>query len=206
MRAPLLSDFEHGFAPANPPSDVWQARQVHGRRVLVIDGAVPRADVGALDADGLAAAHPGLAVAVRSADCVPLLLAAPRLGAVAAVHAGWRGVVAGIAAEAIARLEALGAAPGELLAALGPCIGPCCFEVGEEVAAQFPLDVRRPRAGRKPTVDLRAALRLQLGAAGLRGTHISADAPCTYCDPDRLPSYRREGAAAGRITSWIRSR
>jgi copper oxidase (laccase) domain-containing protein len=114
--------------------------------------------------------------------------------------------------ETIARLRELGSAPGDLLLALGPSIGPCCFEVGAEVAIQFPAEVRRPRAEQRaqracPTVDLRAALRLQLDGAGIAADNIDHAAPCTFCDPARrFPSYRRDGAAAGRLTSWIRAK
>src|SRR5205814_79392 len=111
------------------------ARQVHGARVLTVTAA----DVGDQEADALCSDRPDLAVTVFVADCVPVLIVDPRTGAFAAVHAGWRGTVAGILRCAVATMkDDFGSRPADLRAALGPSIGPCCFEVGPEVEALFP--------------------------------------------------------------------
>jgi YfiH family protein len=185
-------------------------RQVHGSTVIDAD-AVPRgASTG--EADGVIATSGGSrqwAPAVRWADCVPVLLAARDGRAVAAVHSGWRGTVAGVVPQAIARLRERGVAPGALLAALGPAIGGCCYEVGEEVAAAVaraagagPDRVAR-RADGRLTLDLRRAIRIQLERAGLLSGAIHVAPWCTACAIDLFFSYRREGAAAGRQMACI---
>ena len=138
--------------------------------------------------------------AVRSADCVPLLLVDPRGRATAAVHAGWRGTAAGIAAAAVERMRALGAGNG-LVVALGPAILGCCYEVGEEVVAALgtPEAVARRRPGELPKVDLHAANVVQLLAAGVRREDIHRAPWCTRCRNDLFFSARAEGARAGRL-------
>jgi len=138
-----------------PSGTLLLRRQVHGKDILDAAGEAvrlvpdpgddfPRVDV---DADALIAASPGTVVGVRTADCVPLLLVAPRARWSAAVHAGWRGTVAGIATEAVRAAREAGIRPHELLASLGPSIGPCCYEVSEELGVEFEhagLPVQRP--------------------------------------------------------------
>jgi len=173
-------------------------KQVHGAELL--DGVSPEL-ARASEADALIARAPGSAVGVRVADCVPVLLANPRTGAVAAVHAGWRGVVGGVIPRAI---DALGGG-AELLAAVGPAIGPCCFEVGEEVADQIAgvtsPAVVRPREGARPHVDLWLAARWQLVARGVQ--QIELVGGCTFCAPDCWHSFRRDGAQSGRMLAVI---
>ncbi len=150
----------------------------------------------------------GAAVGVRVADCVPVLLADPSSGVVAAVHAGWRGLVAGVLESAIELARAHGA---ELsLAAIGPCIDVCCFEVGADVAESIgnatTSDVITRRTGDKAFVDLRRAARAKLGAAGFTNAHIDDVFGCTMHDATRFFSHRREGAAAGRHLAVIACR
>lgn len=117
-----------------------RVRQVHGRTVRVLrrDHPAPDGLAARPEADALASNEPGLVLAVQVADCVPVLLADARAGAAAAVHAGWRGACAGIAAAAVDALaRELGARPEDVTAAVGPCIRPCCYEVGEEVLERF---------------------------------------------------------------------
>jgi YfiH family protein len=145
-----------------------------------------------------------VAVAVRVADCVPILLGDRDTGDVAAVHAGWRGVEARILAATIATL---GARPGALVAAVGPCIGPCCFEVGEDVAerianASAPEVIVR-RAAPKAFVDLRAAVRTQLRALGVEADAIDDVGQCTRCNEADFHSFRRDGEASGRLIAAI---
>ncbi len=186
-----------GYAPGR----LFESSQVHGARVLRVDGAEVSA-ARSEEADGLVCATPGDAVAVRVADCVPVLLAAPGRGVVAAVHAGWRGVAKRIVDEALA---SMGADPGEVIAAVGPCIGGCCFEVGEEVAAEIAgasVDAVVARGeGAKPKVDLRAAVEWQLRRAGVGAMeHVGG---CTMCDAGRFHSFRRDGKASGRLLGAI---
>lgn len=175
------------------PARLHQVEQVHGDRVVL--AAKSRGE----KADALLATESGDAVAVRVADCVPILLADPRSGGVLAVHAGWRGVVAGIIPRA---LEIASANAVRIsIAAIGPCIGPCCFEVGEEVAAKLEAFIDR-REGDKSFVDLRRAVRAQL--AGVTGIE---DVPgCTKHEEDQFFSHRRDGDAAGRHLAVIVAR
>ncbi len=159
--------------PAVAPARIVHLAQVHGARAVSVpaDAAGPRAAGTWADADAAATADPALAVAVKVADCVPILLADRRSGAVAAVHAGWRGTAAGAAAAAVETLvRRHGATASDLLAALGPSIGPCCYEVGTEVADQF------MEAGARPhelaewfSIEPRAAQHAGLGLGSRAG-------------------------------------
>lgn len=177
-----------------------QVVQVHGTTVLPLD----RVEKRARQADGMATQKP-LCLGVYSADCVGMLLTDGR-GRVAAVHAGWRGTVSGIAAEAVQALVALGAHAAEVRAALGPSIGPCCFEVQEDVASQFravsPRAIER-RANGQLFIDLRRCNRQFLESAGVLPQHIDDTPPCTHCDPQRFFSYRRDGAGIGQHLAFI---
>ncbi len=161
---------------------------------------------------------PGVACGVRSADCATVLLADRRSGAVAAVHSGWRGTVLGAAAQGVAELrrlaglEAEAEAEADLVAAIGPHIEACCFEVGDDVAAQLAgcssageAAVIR-REGARPHVDLRRVLRAQLAAAGIADAAIEDVPGCTVCDPARFFSYRRDSQRSGRLLSAIVAR
>jgi polyphenol oxidase len=170
------------------------SRQVHGTvvervRVQSASGGEPLA----LDADGHATALPGVGVAVLVADCLPVLLGAR--GAVAAVHAGWRGLAAGVLEEGVRALGELGG-EGEIGALIGPGAGACCYEVGAEVHAAF------GRTGQRGNIDLAGLARARLAAAGVR--RIEQVGGCTICDPE-LYSHRREGLAAGRQAgiAWL---
>lgn len=198
--------------------NLHQAMQVHGATLLVAGGD-PGATL-ALEADALAA-EPGTghAVAVRVADCVPVLVADPASGRVVAAHAGWRGVEAGVVARSVRHLADApgGGRPEGFVAAIGPCIGPCCFEVGSDVGeriarASAPEAIAtRSNDGEKMLVDLRVAVRAQLRACGLAGDAID-DVPgrgregCTRCNPERFYSYRRDGDASGRLIGVIVAR
>lgn len=178
-------------------------RQVHSDTVIVVDGApamVAKDD--RPEADALVTAQPGVLVAVRTADCVPILLLDPERRAVAAVHAGWRGSAARIAERAVQRMtQDLGAAAGSLQAVIGPCIGTDSYEVGPEVAAQFdPADVTaKPREH----VDLAAANRRQLLAGGLAAENVHVAAACTYSEANLYHSHRRDAERSGRMIHFI---
>ncbi|MDB4969755.1 MAG: hypothetical protein JWN44_5444 [Myxococcales bacterium] len=184
---------------------LYTARQVHGARVaLVVDGTLAER-VAESEADVVVTAVPGTAVGVFTADCVPILVADGE-GRVAAAHAGWRGTVQGVAAAAVEALVSIGARRERLRAALGPSICAHCFEVGDEVAAEFdklvPSAVVRAE-GKKPHVDLWEANRRLLVAAGVQDSLVDAHPPCTMCEPERFFSFRRDGAGIGQHLSFV---
>jgi hypothetical protein len=149
-----------------------QGRQVHGARVVVDADGIE-------EADGQVTTAPGVAAIVLTADCLPVALAGP--DSVGMVHAGWRGLAAGV-------LEAGVAATGAIAAAIGPGIGPCCYEVGDEVRAVFGTSER--------TLDLKAVARERLRAAGVAQIHDCG--LCTACDAERFFSHRRDRGVTGR--------
>ena len=167
-------------------------------------------------ADGIATNDSTVAVGVRVADCAPILIADTTQAAVAAVHAGWRGTLQGIAAEGVRALsEEFGSHPGNLVAAIGPCLGPCCGEMGPEVPAMFrDAGHDQPTLERwfhiapsgRPYFDLWQANRDQLEAAGLDPAKIFGAGLCTRSHPDVFHSYRAKGAEAGRMLGVIRVR
>ncbi|MEO8504266.1 MAG: peptidoglycan editing factor PgeF [Acidobacteriota bacterium] len=180
------------------PSRLAWPRQVHSAEVLAaVDG---ECGIG----DALYASTPGLVLAIATADCVPIAIAS---GAeIAAVHAGWRGIVGGVVENSISRFVAPAAS---LEAWIGPAVGPCCYEVGDEVAAQViaasSSTVASTGASQKPHLDLQAAVREQLTRLGVRTVHTVAI--CTCCHPEWLWSYRRDGKDAGRnlAFAWLQS-
>ncbi len=172
-------------------------RQVHSARVIEATAAGPCGD-----GDALVTSERGLALRVVTADCVPVLLASP--AAIAAVHAGWRGLAAGILSGAVA---ALGPAARPLRAVIGPSIGRCCYEVGPEVAEQVAhragsaTVILERGEGLRPHLDLALAARLELARAGVE--EIATIDVCTRCAVERLWSYRRDGKRAGRNVALI---
>jgi len=149
------------------------------------------------EADALLERTPGAVVAVRTADCIPILLADPRTRAVAAVHAGWRGTVAEIARRAVeAMAREFGTRPEDLHAAIGPGIGKCCYEVGPEVAAQF-------GAVGRAHIDLAEANRRQLEASGVPAARVYVAELCTRCLAAEFHSFRRDRESAGRNYSFV---
>ena len=193
-----------------PRGSLAAVHQVHG--AVVIDPQ-PCDEEERPRADGLVSSDPSLMLTVRVADCAALLIADSRRGAVAAVHAGWRGTAAGIAAAAVARLrEPHGSDPRDLVAALGPSIGPCCYTVGEELIDAFRSEAQDDanpdrwfRQGKGLQLDLWTANRDQLEAAGVPAAAIYVSGLCTACHPKWFYSYRREGTAAGRLVGFIRA-
>jgi YfiH family protein len=181
--------------------------------------------------DASATNRSGLLLAIQTADCVPILLVDAKKRTIAAIHAGWRGTLARIVVKTIGRMQMhFGTKPTDVLAAVGPAIGGCCYEVGTEVATQFlsqfpdaPDYFDEFRTGDEPNpiqwlnmmppghqpppkgvlLDLRKANRSQLLAAGLRPQNIHVSDLCTACRPDLLFSYRKEGPTSGRLMSLI---
>lgn len=196
-----------------PPATRLLRTQVHGRDVA--DAAVAEGELGCdagdryprveVDADALVAERAGIVAGVRTADCVPILLVAPQQKWAAAVHAGWRGTIADIAGEAVRAAERAAVRPSGVLAALGPSIGSCCYEVSLELGEEFEragLPVLR-RVGTKPHLDLRGANHVLLERAGVPRANIQNVGPCTRCASDRYHSFRAEPGSTGRQVSWI---
>jgi polyphenol oxidase len=184
--------------------------------------------------DALLTNSRGILLGVQSADCVPILLVDPKKRAIAAIHAGWRGTLARISQKTVGEMRMhFGSNPANILAALGPAIGTCCYEVGTELVAEFTSQFAdaeeyfdEPRTGEEPNplqwlnmmppghqpppknvrLDLRKANRSQLVAAGLRDGSIFVSDLCTACHPHLFFSYRKEGANSGRLLAAIAMR
>lgn len=176
-----------------------ELNQVHGGLVRTMPGERGQ------DGDALVSAREP--IGIRVADCAAVLIADPRSGAVAAAHAGWRGVVAGAVPNALSMLCALrGSPPSQLVAAVFPCIGLDAFEVGDEVAQQLARVVGEQvvrRGPGKPHVDLQRSVHAQLLAGGLPREHVELVAGCTYSEPTMFFSYRRDGGVTGRHLAVI---
>jgi YfiH family protein len=199
IRSKLLTA-EHGFPTRDDPVELKlvTVKQVHG--VRVVDAA---SVIEPVEADAVWTQEPGVALGIKTADCVPLLLEDPVGGRVAAVHSGWRGTYSSIAKDAVAAMVARGTRPVELRAAIGPCIRVCCYVVSEELAGQFTARFGEvvERRGGLPYLDLAKTVRKQLLAAGV-SLIDDVEGLCTSCDT-RFHSFRREKGAPGRQVSYI---
>ena len=180
-------------------SRLYGVKQVHGDQVLqapVADGA---------EADAIWSGRAGDAVGVKTADCIPLLLEDPKGRRVAAVHAGWKGTFAQIAARAIETLARQGSEPKHLRAAIGPSIRVCCYQVGDALAAQFIARFGEAVVVRRdghPYLDLQAALRSTLAHCGVPVAQVDDLRLCTACDA-RFYSHRRDQGLTGRHFSFV---
>lgn len=203
------ADWTEASAGAAPgfESFAWAVLdQVHGDAVHRID----RAPAGRLRGDGLVTTARRLLLVVRTADCLPVLLAGEPGRVVAAVHCGRRGTARRILARAVEiMVRDCGAEPGRIIAALGPCIGPACYEVGEEVRDEylregFPAELvpPRPESPGKYLLDLRRANAMVLAAAGVLPENVFHDAGCTHCGSVYF-SYRRDPGEPGRMVNFI---
>ncbi|MEZ5291359.1 MAG: peptidoglycan editing factor PgeF [Vicinamibacterales bacterium] len=192
------------------PGQIERVRQVHGAQVRVVsgpalEGAVPEADAAITRA-------PGTAVAVVAADCVPVLLADQTTGAVAAVHAGWRGTAADVVGAAVGALQReYGADPASMQAAVGPAIGPCCYAVGPELVTAFRqaghsderLDRWFTRTAGRLTLDLWKATRDLLEASGIPPANVHVARLCTKTHRAVFESFRADGDKAGRMAAIV---
>ncbi|MFZ5889935.1 MAG: peptidoglycan editing factor PgeF [Myxococcota bacterium] len=189
---------------------VYFASQVHGVDATCAEPSIAFEDFVCREADVVFGHSPEVACGVRTADCVPILLAAERSGHVAAVHAGWRGVVRGAVQAGLAALGRASGDVSDVIAAIGPHISLSAFEVSEDVAAELvaaspdPDVVERSRA--RPHVDLRRIVHAQLETRGISRTRIDDVWGCTYSEPDRFFSFRRDGKRSGRHLSAIVAR
>jgi YfiH family protein len=215
IRHPLLDRcrVEHGFGvrgAAGPPGLV-RPMQVHGAAVATQEEcarAAPR------EADAVVSSAAGVPVGVATADCVPILVATERARAVAAIHAGWRGLARGVVRAGVDALRQLAGPSEELVAVLGPHIGPCCYEVDapvlEALAERFSgtlAEALAPAREGHAMLDLGVLVRSDLAAAGIAPAATGALAgACTCCDPVRFHSYRRDGPGCGRLQHFIAAR
>lgn len=164
------------------------------------------------ETDGLVTDQPGLCLTIYYADCIPVLLYDPVKKAIGAVHSGWRGTAKGIAVKAAQKMEALyGSRMADILVAIGPGIGPCCFETHDDVPAAMAASLGPGAAPYcktldhgKFSVDLKAILRWQLGQAGIAPDHIHDLGICTACRPDLYWSHRKMGEARGNHAAMLR--
>jgi hypothetical protein len=193
------------------PQKLLFLSQVHGTVVHTVDDTATRALTLYQEGDALISASQGVACGVRSADCLPLLLADPRSGWVAAAHAGWRGVAQGMASVTVEALRARSGSAGRILAAIGPHISLDAFEVGTEVAQALheccpEADAVDWESWAKPHVALAKIVTKQLLRSGLELRDIDAISGCTVGEPTRFFSFRRDGAKSGRHLSAIVAR
>lgn len=210
---PLLErrGVEHGFGVKGwaGPAGLVRPVQVHGVAVAVVasdSSAAPE------EADAIVSETGGPPVGVVTADCVPILVAAADGGRVAAIHAGWRGLAAGVIEAAVARLAGPDGTAGGFAAVIGPHAGPCCYEIDAPVrdafaAAEAPVLARAFRPSRPGhwMLELSCLVRAALERSGVPAADVgSVDGACTVCDPARFESYRRDGSAAGRLVHAIR--
>jgi polyphenol oxidase len=185
-------------------------RQIHSNLSVIAAGPIEPGE-SPCEADGLMTDRAGLLIGVMTADCIPVLVADPVRRAVGAFHAGWRGTVGRIVETGVARMvEVYGSRPGDLLAAIGPGIGACCYTVGEEVWQRFWVNFSYAGelfSGSVETGDLRVDLveanRRQLLAAGLGMDSISVVGGCTACRPEWFYSHRASGGDAGRMMAVV---
>jgi len=203
----LVAENRRRFRAAAGEREVHFATQVHGRAVSrVLAGAALELTARA-QADAVLTAASDTAVGVYVADCVPILLVDVRTGACGAVHAGWRGTVAGVLGEALRQLNAV---PTDLRVAIGPSIGPCCFEVGPEVVDAVEAAFPSARAAGailtdqpKPHVDLWTLNRLTATALGVPADAVDVAGLCTACDRERFFSYRRDRGQTGQLAAFV---
>ncbi|HEX5856150.1 MAG TPA: peptidoglycan editing factor PgeF [Thermoanaerobaculia bacterium] len=195
-----------------PDAEVVTLKQVHGCSILSFEAPARKRGHTLLgEGDGLLSCQPNVLLAVASADCVPVVLADPVTGWIAAVHAGWRGTAARVLDAALDALAARGVRPENLRAAFGPSISPDRYEVGPEVVAALrkayrgvdvPEEAVREGREDRATVDVAAFNAATLRARGVRADRITASGFCTATTPD-LPSWRRDGPRTGRILTGI---
>jgi YfiH family protein len=181
--------------------------QVHGAQARVLDGSEMLDGIRLLEGDALASVRPDLACSVRTADCIPILVADRRSGAATAIHAGWRGIVRGVVEAGVESLRSVAAADARFVVAIGPHIRERAFEVSEDVAreleASSPVGGVVDRTQAKPHVSLVGIVRGKLARLGIPSESIDDVGGCTLTEPERFFSFRRDGRVSGRLLSAI---
>jgi YfiH family protein len=191
-------------AIAAPGWPLIKLKQIHSGAVIDVRDTAAASE--AVAGDAAVTALRGVALAVQTADCVPILIADHAGGAVAAVHAGWRGTAARIAGSAVKLLvEKYRVRPDALRAVIGPHIGVCCYEVGEDVVRMIAESsaIERRDEWPRPHLNLAVAIMTQLQDAGIRETEIEISSLCTKCREDLFHSFRRDGKRMGHLLSVI---
>jgi len=190
-------------AIGRPALPIARATQVHGKTVVAVRDPIDAGETRLVgEGDVLVTTRSDVALAVQTADCVPILLRSA--SGVAAVHAGWRGTAVRAAAEGVRALaRESGEPPSSFRAVLGPAIGACCYEVGGDVAAAFAGVFVRRECGGKFRLDLKAANRAQLEEEGIPPGRIEVLPFCTHCGGRELASFRRDGPGAGRMIGLV---
>ncbi|MFQ5700882.1 MAG: polyphenol oxidase family protein [Acidobacteriota bacterium] len=197
----------HLRLPGPGPHRVVTARQIHSNRCLVVDAGAA-GDQTAGEADALVTSNGGLVLGITTADCLPIVAIDPRAGVLGVVHAGWKGTLAGVLANALSCMaERCGARPDAMLVAVGPGAHRCCYTIGDAVEDRFRRAfpsvagrIIQQRSG-ATYLDLVEANRLQALDAGVSPDHFEALGICSICRPARCHSFRRDGARAGRM--WL---
>jgi YfiH family protein len=190
----------HGFGLRDsvPPPALTTVKQIHS--AIVLDACGRRGEqIG--EGDAIISSEPGVVIGIRTADCVPILMADPETRIVACIHAGWRGTALNIVGATIDVLRSRGAKPANLHVAIGPSIGSCCYEVGPEVLSRFETWRQKVATVEKSTLDLPAINESQLREGGV--LQIWKCGECTFCQPSRFFSFRREKERAGRMFSFV---
>jgi YfiH family protein len=187
-----------------PGWPIIKLKQIHSGTVVDVDDTSAASD--AVPGDAVVTSLSGIILGIQTADCVPILIADVEARGVAAIHAGWRGTAAQIARSTVARLiHKFDIDPKSLRAVIGPHIGVCCYEVGDEVVDAIPdsTAIERRADWPKPHLNLAAANYSQLVEAGISGEHIETSSLCTKCREDLFHSYRRDGKRMGHLFSVI---
>ena len=201
-----ISWLEHGFGTRHSeywpdPAGLASIRQIHSDRILIANQPGLQGE-----GDALITNQPGVTLSIRTADCLPILMADIRNKAIAAVHGGWRGTILEILPKTVQKMaDQFGTRLEDLVVAIGPGIGPCCFVVGPEVAIRFSeLFPERNDLNQRTKLDLAETNVRLLGRNGGRVRQIATSKECTYCRADLFHSFRRDRDEAGRMVSAIR--
>ncbi len=202
-KAGALNSCNHRF------TELLTVKQIHSNNILVVgkdDLFVPGSDQ--IRCDGIVSNRPGLMIGIKTADCVPILLYAPNSKAIGALHSGWRGTINDIASQGVEKMAInFGVAPSEIQAAIGPGIGPCCYEVENSLAQDFRNVFGGNSVGKttdgKVSLDLGTCIEMQLLEAGLEPQNIINVSTCTACSDRSFYSWRRDGGRTGRLLNFI---
>jgi hypothetical protein len=204
-----ILSIHHGFGTKNDshfPAGLVTARQTHGTDILFAEKPNQNGEAGF---DIVMTDKPGVPVAIKTADCGSILMVDPDRKIIAAVHAGWKGTLAKVVEKAVLALVKKGAKAERLVVAMGPSMGPRCYEVDEDVASQFRKEfpnypqILKKQKGTKSLLDIPETNRLELIRLGVPPERIDHIDLCTHCRPDLFHSYRRDNEAAGRMISFI---
>lgn len=217
----FLNEFgiRHGFVIKNNGQDIDEklayqtmssdrkvvvTNQIHGCDICLVDSMFDKFYPAKVEADGLMTDRSDVVLTIHTADCVPVFLASSDRRCVALVHAGWKGTAEKFASQAVKSFcSEYGLHSRDLVAAIGPCIEPDCYQVGYEVAERSLLEYAKPQANGKWLLDLRSANRDQLLSAGMKPCNIYISDFCTKCHPGMFHSYRREGKLKGKMIAFM---